>query len=47
VDVAGERRNAEAVSDDHFDPATYREWVRQEIPHDDHLPGLPVTPTKL
>jgi tRNA (cmo5U34)-methyltransferase len=25
------------MSDDHFDPATYREWVRQEIPHYDHL----------
>jgi tRNA (cmo5U34)-methyltransferase len=25
------------VSDDHFDPATYREWVRQEIPRYDHL----------
>jgi tRNA (cmo5U34)-methyltransferase len=25
------------MSDDHFDPATYREWVRREIPHYDHL----------
>jgi tRNA (cmo5U34)-methyltransferase len=25
------------MSEDHFDPATYREWVRQEIPHYDHL----------
>jgi tRNA (cmo5U34)-methyltransferase len=28
------------MSDDHFDPATYREWVRQEIPHYDHLQEL-------
>jgi tRNA (cmo5U34)-methyltransferase len=25
------------VSNDHFDPATYREWVRGEIPHYDQL----------
>jgi tRNA (cmo5U34)-methyltransferase len=25
------------MSDDHFDPATYREWVRSEIPHYDQL----------
>ena len=25
------------MSDDHFDPATYREWVRGEIPHYDRL----------
>ena len=25
------------MSDDHFDPVTYREWVRGEIPHYDHL----------
>jgi tRNA (cmo5U34)-methyltransferase len=37
VDAAANPGNAEAVSDEHFDPATYREWVRQEIPHYDHL----------
>jgi tRNA (cmo5U34)-methyltransferase len=37
VDAGGHPRNAGAMSDDHFDPATYREWVRQEIPHYDHL----------
>jgi tRNA (cmo5U34)-methyltransferase len=26
-------REAGAVSEDHFDPGTYAEWVRQEIPH--------------
>jgi tRNA (cmo5U34)-methyltransferase len=25
------------MSDDHFDPVTYREWVRGEIPHYDQL----------
>lgn len=25
------------MSDDHFDPVTYREWVRDEVPHYDHL----------
>ena len=29
--------NAGAMSDDHFDPVTYREWVRDEVPHYDHL----------
>jgi tRNA (cmo5U34)-methyltransferase len=25
------------MSEGHFDPATYREWIRQEIPHYDEL----------
>jgi tRNA (cmo5U34)-methyltransferase len=37
VDAAADPRNAGVVSDDHFDPATYREWVRGEIPHYDQL----------
>ena len=32
VDGGADPGNAGAMSDDHFDPATYREWVRQEIP---------------
>jgi tRNA (cmo5U34)-methyltransferase len=34
------------MSEDHFDPATYREWVRQEIPHYDHLQGTIAEATK-
>lgn len=30
-------RNAGAVNEDHFDPVTYAEWIRQEIPHYDDL----------
>ena len=25
------------MDDDHFDPVTYREWIRQQIPHYDEL----------
>jgi tRNA (cmo5U34)-methyltransferase len=28
------------VSEGHFDPATYREWIREEIPQYDELQGL-------
>jgi tRNA (cmo5U34)-methyltransferase len=37
VDAGAHPRNAGAMSDDHFDPTTYREWVRGEIPHYDQL----------
>jgi len=37
VDAAADPGNAGVVSDDHFDPATYHEWVRGEIPHYDEL----------
>jgi tRNA (cmo5U34)-methyltransferase len=37
VDAGADPGNAGVVSDDHFDPATYREWVRGEIPHYDQL----------
>jgi len=37
VDAEADPGNAGSMSEDHFDPATYREWVRQEIPHYDHL----------
>ena len=37
MDAAADPGNAGVVSDDHFDPATYREWVRGEIPHYDRL----------
>lgn len=37
MDAADDPGNAGVVSDDHFDPATYREWVRGEIPHYDRL----------
>ena len=37
MDAAADPGNAGVVSDDHFDPATYREWVRSEIPHYDRL----------
>ena len=35
--MAADPGNAGVVSDDHFDPATYREWVRGEIPRYDQL----------
>jgi tRNA (cmo5U34)-methyltransferase len=34
------------MSDDHFDPATYREWVRGEIPRYDHLQATIATATE-
>ena len=37
LDGAVDPGNAGAMSDDHFDPVTYREWVRDEVPHYDHL----------
>jgi tRNA (cmo5U34)-methyltransferase len=33
------------MSEGHFDPATYREWIRQEIPQYDELQGLLVVAT--
>jgi tRNA (cmo5U34)-methyltransferase len=37
LDAGADPGNAGVVSDDHFDPATYREWVRGEIPYYDRL----------
>lgn len=37
MDAVADPGNAGVMSDDHFDPATYREWVRGEIPRYDHL----------
>jgi tRNA (cmo5U34)-methyltransferase len=39
-------REAGAVSEDHFDPGTYTEWIRQEIPHYDDLQESIATATE-
>jgi tRNA (cmo5U34)-methyltransferase len=39
VDAPPQQVNAGVVSDEHFDPVTYAQWVRAEIPQYDALQG--------
>jgi tRNA (cmo5U34)-methyltransferase len=40
LDRRPQKGKAGGMSEGHFDPATYREWIRQEIPQYDELQGL-------